>query len=398
MRVKSWIAALGAASVAVASMAVPASAAPPGAGRGALLSVTPVVTMSRAAVVDTVAQVPLDPAPVRYGVTGYRVTYRTVDAHGRPTTASGLVALPDGGRRDLRVIAYDHGTRAARDGVASMEAGNGDREAVLYFASAGYAAVAPDYLGLGTGPGDHPYMDTATETTATLDMLDAARTFAREHDRRLDPGVLMTGFSQGGQAAMAVGTALQAGADPGWYLRALAPISGPYYLRRVELPAVLVTDQVDPVSGAFYLAYWTVSMNRLYHLYGAPAEVFQEPYASTVEGLFDGYHDDGQIAAALPAPDALITPAYRARLLHPDGALLAAMRANDGTCAWHPRVPVRLFGADGDRDVVFANARQCQRDLAAHGAAATLVDVGAFDHNTGAIRAVPQVLTWFAAR
>jgi hypothetical protein len=74
---------------------------------------------------------------VRFGVTGYRVVYRTIDPVGRATTASGLVVLPDGGPRLMRVISNGHGTQAYRWGVASIAAGDGDQEAVELFASAG---------------------------------------------------------------------------------------------------------------------------------------------------------------------------------------------------------------------------------------------------------------------
>jgi cephalosporin-C deacetylase-like acetyl esterase len=168
---------------------------------------------------------PFDARQAEYGVHAYRVTYGTVDVYGKVTTASGLVALPDCGRTELRAVSYQHGTRAARREVASVEEGTSDRAAVLLIASAGYAAVGPDYLGLGLGPGNHPYMDAASETTASIDLLRAARTVASQQHRRLDPRILVTGFSQGGQAAMALGRALQGGADPYLRLGALARLA-----------------------------------------------------------------------------------------------------------------------------------------------------------------------------
>jgi hypothetical protein len=68
-----------------------------------------------------------DTGRVRYGVTGYRITYATIDPRGRPSTASGLVMLPVGGGGDIEVISYDHGTNPTRDAVASVTAGGGDR-------------------------------------------------------------------------------------------------------------------------------------------------------------------------------------------------------------------------------------------------------------------------------
>jgi hypothetical protein len=365
--------------------------------RGELLSVAPVQTVTMDDLANPGTFGPFDARQARYGVHSYRVTYRTVDVHGRPTTASGLVALPDGIRTELRTVAYEHGTRAGRADVASVGADNLDRPAALLIASAGYAAVAPDYLGLGLGPGLHPYVDAVSETTASVDLLRAARTMATRQHRKLDPDILVTGFSQGGQAAMALGRALQSGADPRLRLGALAPISGPYDVQHAELPGLLVNGEVAPVDGAFYLAYWTVAMNRLHHFYDKPSEVFKAPYDQTTEGLFDGNHDENAIFPAIaPSPHELFTDAYLQRLLHPAGGLLDAMRENDDTCSsWRPAAPVRLYAAGGDTDVTITNARHCQKDLRAHGTNAPLIDIGDVGHFPSQILGVPLVLDWF---
>ena len=107
-----------------------------------------------------------NPATDRYGVRTYRLVYRTVDAHGRPSTASGLLALPIGGPRDLPVVSFTHGTEVFR-GDAPSEQPTGFEPGPAYtYASAGFAVSDPDYLGLGTGPGLHPWMDVPSETTA----------------------------------------------------------------------------------------------------------------------------------------------------------------------------------------------------------------------------------------
>jgi hypothetical protein len=366
------------------------------ADRGRLLSVTEIGTLSPDQV--QVAVVPFfgDTKRVHYAVTDYRITYSTIDPHGHPTTASGLVALPaDAGHR-LSVISYDHGTNPTRAAVASVTAGGGDREAVELFASAGYAAVAPDYLGLGTGPGVHPYMDLGSEVTASEDMLTAGRALAARQQVTFDPRVLVTGFSQGGAAAMGFADAIQRGqAGRYWRLGAVAPMSGPYNVRTAEVPALL-HNTLNPESEVLYISFWTVAMNRLYHFYDNPAEVFQQPYASIVEGLYDGDHTEQDILTALPnSPAALLTSQYIARLQHPAGALLHAMKQNDVSCDWHPDAPARIYAADGDDGVAFANAQQCQAQLAAYGSQVDLVDVGDVDHNTSAERATPQVLAFF---
>src|SRR5438034_7630161 len=169
---------------------------------------------------------------VRYGMAAYDVRYRTVDADGQPVVASGLVAFPEGGPHTLPLVSYGHGTTATRNDVPSTF-GLGPARSVQgrwtaeLFASAGFAVSLPDYVGMGTGTGPIQYLVAKSEMSASADLLLAARTLTGRLHRALQPGVLVTGFSQGGAAAMALGRALSSGGVPGFRLRALAPISGP---------------------------------------------------------------------------------------------------------------------------------------------------------------------------
>ena len=331
-----------------------------------------------------------DPGTVRYGVDAYRVTYRTIDVRGRRTTASGLVVVPRGGSG--RFAVWEHGTRASRGDVASLEESITDRQAALLLGAAGYVTVAPDYLGLGEGPGFHPYMDSETEVSASVDLLRAARDLVHAKG---NTQVAVTGFSQGGQAAMALAKELQNGVRP-FELTAVAPISGPYDALGAELPGVF-NGEVAPDVAVFYLSYWTVSMNRLFPLYRKASDIFGAPYDQYAESLFDGSHSEPDIFPQLaPTPQEMFTDSYLARLKHPSGALLAATRASDGTCSWRPRVPVLMFASPADTQVTITNSRHCQADLRAHGVNAPLVELPGVEHLDTPIPALPKIIRWLA--
>ncbi|MFG2983310.1 alpha/beta hydrolase family protein [Streptomyces sp. NPDC048258] len=217
-----------AAPVAYVASASTVGAPASATARGALISVTPLDTLGRDQVVAALGTLGFDPGTVRYGVTAYRLDYATVDPQGRPTTAPGLLVLPRGGPHRLDLASDTHGTLATRDDAPSGGAGYNRLTPYLH-ASAGRAVAAPDYPGLGGGPGSHPYMDTRSAVTASVDMLKAARTAAGRLGRPVTRDVYATGFSQGGQVAMAVGRELSRGRD-GLRLRALAPIAGPHTL------------------------------------------------------------------------------------------------------------------------------------------------------------------------
>jgi hypothetical protein len=364
--------------------------------RGALVSAVPIATLTAAQLDAAAADFP-DTPPARYGVTAYRLIYRTVDHNGRPTTASGIVVLPDGRRGALTAVEYLHGTNATKAYAASVDDTSTDRLVTALFAGAGLVGVAPDYLGLGLGPDLHPYIDTKTETTASADMLLAARTFAARHGVALKRDVLVTGFSQGGRASIALGRALSRGEAGPFRLGALQAVAGPYDLLGSELPATF-DGGVAPATAAFYLAYFVTAWNRTVGLYDDPREAFQAPYAKTVEGLFDGSHPDEEIAAALPdSPDKLFTPEFAQRLQHPTGRLLQALQAADQICHdWTPRVPVHLYSGTKDTDVVAANADACATGLRARGAQVTVHSMGAVDHFGTAFAAYPQIVRAFS--
>ncbi|HYQ62160.1 lipase [Actinophytocola sp.] len=351
--------------------------------------------LTKAEVVAYLAGYELPTSAVRDGVDLYLLTYRTTGVDGRPTTASALAVLPRTRERTLRTVTWLHGTRVFRGDTASV-ADNLDRAASVLFAASGYATVAPDYLGLGTGPGRHPYMVTGPTVGATVDALRATRTLAARSGQRLAPGVLVSGFSQGGQASMLVGRELAR--SPEFGLRAVAGIAGPYDIRGQELPAAL-DGRLDGIGATLYLGYAITSWNRAYGLYDSPAEAFRAPYDQVVESLFDGDHEELDVVNALPrTPRELFTDEFLARLAHPDGVLASVLEANDDPCDWRPRVPVRLYAGTGDRDVVFANSQSCQDALQARGTRdSEVVNVGEVDHFTSARLALPRVLTWFDA-
>jgi dienelactone hydrolase len=269
------------AAVALATVTACGSEAvsTPSEGRGVVVSATQVADLGPAEVAAVLHAAKFDPAPVRNGVTAYRVVYRTVGTGGEPTTASQLVALPKNDTSDLPVVSWLHGTTVYRGDVASVKDTSSDRAAALLFASTGKAVSAPDYLGLGEGPSAHPYGHPEATVSAPIDALRSARELAGRHGRTLDERVLISGFSQGGPATMLVGRALANGADGYFQPGALAPVGGPFNLTR------FVADAADDriANAQLYLAYLATAWDRMFGLYDVPQQAFREPYASLVD-------------------------------------------------------------------------------------------------------------------
>lgn len=136
------------------------------------------------------------------GIELYKITYTTVDVFGKPDTASGLIILPSNGKKSFFPVIYQHGTVDDRNDVPSNVKGGWEAGAV--FAGLGYFTILPDYLGLGTSRGYHPYVHAASQSWAASDMLKAAVTFAANAGITLNEKLFITGYSQGGHASMAL--------------------------------------------------------------------------------------------------------------------------------------------------------------------------------------------------
>ncbi|RYJ01989.1 MAG: alpha/beta fold hydrolase, partial [Actinomycetales bacterium] len=138
------------------------------------------------------------------GAEGWRILYRTSDERGRPTVASATVVAP-GGNASHPVVAWAHGTTGFDRTCAPSLLGGGLTGAAFPdvlpdVLDRGWAVVATDYPGLGTG-GTHPYLIGRAEAYSVLDSVRAARQLTSE-GLRLDDRTVAWGHSQGGGAAI----------------------------------------------------------------------------------------------------------------------------------------------------------------------------------------------------
>jgi pimeloyl-ACP methyl ester carboxylesterase len=182
------------------------------------------------------------------GIRAWRITYRSRSAGRTTVEVSGMVLAPDarvpvpaGGRK---VVSFAHGTTGIADSCAPSQAQPPLAAATLTFplVRAGYVVALTDYAGLGT-PGEHAIYVAGPEGRAVLDAARAARALTTTGAGQ---EVVLWGYSQGGQAAMAAG-AQAADYAPELRIRgvvATAPLA--------DLPASLATLQ-GGTDGVGYL-------------------------------------------------------------------------------------------------------------------------------------------------
>jgi hypothetical protein len=137
------------------------------------------------------------------GLKGYKITYYTKNEKNVLVKATGLLMYPNVNFK-LSTVVSDHGTTDSRDNVPSNFKGALTAGFVveLSYVLNGYILMAPDYVGMGSGDGVHPYVDAATEAGATIDFVTAANKVLGQLGIKRYDEYFLAGYSQGAHAAM----------------------------------------------------------------------------------------------------------------------------------------------------------------------------------------------------
>ncbi|MFK7950406.1 MAG: T9SS type A sorting domain-containing protein [Saprospiraceae bacterium] len=335
--------------------------------------------------------------PFLNGVDEYKVVYNTVDVNGNPTIASGAMYIPHS-CDNFPMSVYQHGTQFDPEVVPSR----GEEPIGLAFAGFGFATIAPDYLGMGDNDINiHPYLHAESQATVATDLLRAARSFIADslglmHNDEL----FITGYSQGGHAAMALHKYIE---DNNllteFNVIASSPLSGPYDLAGVQ--TALPPNSVYSVPT--YLPYLIESMQYVYgNIYTNTSEVYQEPLATNINNYKNGTMSIDQVGANLPGNvfqfmNPTFLNAYLADTIQPYTHPFRIALSQNANYDWTPQRPVRMVYCTADEQVYPQNALVAEAAMNANGAtnveAFLALDGGT--HETCFIPALLNTITWF---
>ena len=136
------------------------------------------------------------------------------------------------------MLVYHHGTSLRKIDVPSNDVGETLIGRFLVLVDILFNA---GYIGMGESPGLHPYCHGESEATATRDMIRAAREFIADSLNMIDSSELfLTGYSQGGHAAMAAHKYIEENNLLGEFnVLGSAPCSGPYEMSGAMADTIL---------------------------------------------------------------------------------------------------------------------------------------------------------------
>lgn len=338
--------------------------------------------------------VPKIALPVKHGVDVYEILYQVPWLDGTMRQASGIYYVPKV-ETAVPYVMYGHGTQIERHREISDK--NAQQFLCIAFATDGYAAMYPDYHGIGKGEGRHLYQHSWSEAQSFIYMLYAIDELNKELGVAYSGQLFLTGYSQGGHSSMAAHKYLQELNDPRFQVTASSPMSGAY-----DMTGVQEDYMFQEYPRPFYLPYLLLSYQHAYDILDVenPYEIFRSPF----DTLFPAYFEENahrtldELNKHLPAiPKDVVKQKYvDAYVNNPDFPFKQRLAENNLT-EWKPEAPMQLCYCKGDREVNYQNSEVAFKEMSQLGAEAVKLRnlSDELDHNTCAAFAVLATKSYF---
>jgi len=299
---------------------------------------------------------------VKFGAKVYAVTYNTTLGT-KKLVASGLVCIPDGGGT-YPLLSFQNGTNTVYANAPSLNAGNYTLQLITGFATTGFVVVIPDYLGFGASTQVfHPYLHLESTVTPILDLFRAVKEMSAKTDLnfKYSTDTYLMGYSQGGLSTLQLHKTIESSYAGEFNLKAVGCGAGPYNLIQITDIVVGATNYYQP----YYIAYIMKGFKSVGAFTNAYSDIFNEPYASRIDGLFNGINSGSAINDQLNTSMAqLFTTEFRTTL--DTNAKYQNMRdalAASSVAAWKIKTPLILTHGQADTDVTPLMTKQLYDNL-----------------------------------
>lgn len=292
-----------------------------------------------------------------YGYKAFKIPYTTTNEEGDDVKASGLLVIPTGlpavvNQIGLSMVSDDHGTIFAnREAPSVIGDTNGapDGSAIILTSIGGFATLQPDYIGFGDANDQyHPFVLKDSLANATVDFINTVKTFAMDNNITLNNQLFLTGYSEGGYAAMATLKKIEE-ESTGLTVTMAAPMAGPYALKLMA-DGVLSEPTLGVPSFMANVAYAYAKANNQ-----ELTSIINEPYASQLPTLFNGTLDrtqiDPQLTQDTTGSTGLFSQNFVGDYFTNDTNWFRVATTENSVYQWTPQTPVKLVHCKGD-DVI----------------------------------------------
>lgn len=312
-----------------------------------------------------------------YGYKAYKIPYSTIDEEGNTVAVSGLMVVPQGlpsaliAAKGYSTVSDDHGTIFSNAEAPVVIAGTNnapDGSSIILSSLFGFVTLQPDYIGFGDSKDHyHPFVLKKSLANATVDFIKAAQKFALDNQINLNGQLFLTGYSEGGYAAMATLQKIeQEGLLGTLPVTLAAPMAGPYAFEALAMgvlsqPTVSVPSFMADVGYAYAIAHDE-----------DVASVINEPYASKLEGLLDGTKTrteiDAELTTVTTGVDGLFNPQFVNNFFTDPNHWFKKAAQENNLHNWVPQTAVRLIHCKGDDVIPYAISELTQGTMTAMGA------------------------------
>jgi len=299
-----------------------------------------------------------------YGYKAYKIPYTTTDEEGNEVKVSGVLVLPTGlpdivnSTLGLSMVSDDHGTIFAnREAPTLINSTIGTppvSSALILTSIGGFATLQPDYIGFGDSNDHyHPFIMKKSLANATVDFIKTVKTFATENDIKLNNQLFLTGYSEGGYAAMATLKKIEDENLTDLKVTMAAPMAGPYALKPMS-DIVLSSDTLGEVPS--FMANVGYAYAKAYNQ--DIETVINEPYASKLPTLFNGDLNrtqiDPQLVNETKGATGLFVGNFVSNYFTDDNHWFKQAMIENNLHTWAPKTPLRLVHCKGDNVIPYS--------------------------------------------
>ena len=333
---------------------------------------------------------------VKSGAKVYSITYNTA-LGSKKLVASGLVCIPDGGG-SYPILSFQNGTNTVYANAPSLSANSYTNQLITGFAATGFVTVLPDYLGFGSSTEVfHPYLNLEATVNPILDLFRAVKEMSTKTDLNfsISKDLYLMGYSQGGLSTLQLHKTIETSFSTEFNLKGVGGGAGPYNLSQLTQ----IITSAATFSQPYYIAYIMKGFKSVVAFTNPYSDIFNEPYASRIDGLFNGINSGGAINNQLTTNVAdLFTTEFRTTFSTnvKFKGLSDALAANSVT-AWRIKTPLILTHGLADTDVSPVMTQQLYADLIKIDPAlpVTYVPMPGFDHGTASAPSLVKFVKQF---
>ena len=309
-----------------------------------------------------------------FGYKAYKVPYTTSNEEGEEVKVSGLFVIPTGlptavESLGLSMVSDDHGTIFSNSEAPSVIAdshGTPDGSAIILTALGGFATLQPDYIGFGDSSEHyHPFMLKDSLANATVDFIKQVKVFAADNNITLNNQLFITGYSEGGYAAMATLKKIEE-ESTGLTVSMAAPMAGLYAVKTMA-DAVLSQPELAVPSFIANMGYAYAKANDQ-----VLSTLINEPYASKLPTLFNGDINrteiDAELTVATTGASGLFVQDFVSDYFSNDSNWFKEAATQNNVHTWVPTTSVKLVHCQGDDVIPYGIAELTEGTMSAMGA------------------------------